>query len=151
MDRETIIERFRVQAGSPDWLHFPVPASVKPLLSNAGSITGDDTYSLVLREMTLGTPSKLELVDWMLEMDDDDSGSARSANDNLMQTARSVLTGTGIADRLIPVRSLMLAMLYPSPEDAEQLRQLRQAGASPRVLLQTEAILTKYRYLLSLM
>lgn len=129
-------------------LPFTVPVMIKVFLRDVGSIVGNDIYSLALREMTLKHPNKLALLDWMIALVLRAPVSTELKHADLTTVASSILSETRVPARLVPLQSLMLAMLYPTLDDHEQLEQLRAAGAPQDVLFRTEALLAKYRSLL---
>lgn len=103
--------------------------------ADSDSIVGNDTYSLVLRELMFKRPSKTELLDWMASLDDPD----------LEQAAADVTEAVEwVPERLIPFNCLMLAMLYPTLTRREQVDQLTSAGLPGATLAETVALLFRY-------
>lgn len=94
-------------------------------------IVGNDIYSLVIRELVFKQPDDVDLVDWMMRLN----------RSELAEAATAVLDGAPVPESLVPMRSLMLAMLYPTLTRQEQLRQLKDAGASSDTLAKTDRLL----------
>lgn len=109
--------------------------------ADSSSVAGDDVISLVHREMVLKRPSKPELIDWMISLDDPD----------LEQASADIIDSIEwVPERLIPLNCLLLAMLYPTLARQEQLGQLATSGMSRVTLLKTDALLTRYEFLIGL-
>lgn len=100
-----------------------------------------DTYSLLLKYILVKGPTPRELMSWMLSL----------KNADLIEAARLIIYDESngrdeeeVPSRLVPIRALMLSMLYPTLSLEDAMEELRNEGASEEDVALSYGLITTY-------
>jgi hypothetical protein len=95
----------------------------------------DGMYSMILRVILIKQPSGSQLLDWMVGMRDK----------KLSLAAESVISDSECSDlELLPIRALILSILYPTLSVQDLVTDLRTEGANPDTIARAARLVGAY-------
>ena len=110
-------------------------ADLGDLEVSASDIAGNDTYSVILRQIVFKTPRPVELLDWMISLHNNDIAIAAVLDKSI-----------GYSKTIAPIRALLLSLLYPKMTRGVAIEALIDEGYWKRGTLDKSILLLSTWY-----